>query len=66
MLLSRQEIFHRYNRLNSQMILGNATLVVMIHPLAGSIHPTNLGFQDEFPVAELVNVMDDSLLSDFG
>tara|TARA_B100000949_G_scaffold31042_1_gene24368 strand:+ start:63 stop:209 length:147 start_codon:yes stop_codon:yes gene_type:complete len=48
------------------MILGNATLVVMIHPLAGSIHPTNLAFQDEFPVAELVNVMDDSLLSDFG
>ena len=45
------------------MILGNATLVVMIHPLAGSIH---LAYQDEFPVAELVNVMDDSLLSGFG
>ena len=48
------------------MILGSATLVVMIHPLAGSIHPTKLAFQDEFPNAELVNVMDDSLLTDFG
>tara|TARA_Y100000815_G_C13163610_1_gene432704 strand:+ start:507 stop:653 length:147 start_codon:yes stop_codon:yes gene_type:complete len=48
------------------MILGNATLVVMIHPLAGSIHPTKLAFQDEFPNAELVNVMDDSPLTDFG
>ena len=63
MLQSGQEILHRYNRQNSQMILGNATLVVMIHPLAGSIH---LAYQDEFPVAELVNVMDDSLLSGFG
>tara|TARA_B100000745_G_scaffold270610_1_gene197612 strand:+ start:986 stop:1102 length:117 start_codon:yes stop_codon:yes gene_type:complete len=38
----------------------------MIHPLAGSIHPTKLAFQDEFPNAELVNVMYDSLLTDFG
>ena len=40
--------------------------VVMIHALAGSIHPTKLAFRDEFPDAELVNVMDDSLLPDFG
>lgn len=40
--------------------------VVMIHALAGSIHPTKLAFRDEFPDAELVNLMDDSLLIDFG
>ena len=40
--------------------------VAMIHALAGSIEPTKLAFHDEFPDAELVNVMDDSLLTDFG
>ena len=40
--------------------------VVMIHAVAGSIHPAKLAFQDEFPDAELVNVMDDSLLTDYG
>ena len=40
--------------------------VAMIHALAGSIEPTRLAFHDEFPDAELVNVMDDSLLTDFG
>ena len=40
--------------------------VVMIHAIAGSIHPTKLAFRDKFPDAELVNVMDDSLLADFG
>lgn len=40
--------------------------VAMIHAVAGSIEPTKLAFHDEFPDAELVNVMDDSLLTDFG
>jgi Asp/Glu/hydantoin racemase len=40
--------------------------VVMIHAVAGSIHPAETAFRDEFPDAELVNVMDDSLLTDYG
>ncbi|MDA0733850.1 MAG: aspartate/glutamate racemase family protein [Chloroflexi bacterium] len=40
--------------------------VTMIHAVAGSIHPTQMAFRDEFPDAELVNVMDDSLLADYG
>jgi Asp/Glu/hydantoin racemase len=40
--------------------------VVMIHAVAGSIRPAELAFRDEFPDAELVNLMDDSLLTDYG
>ena len=40
--------------------------VVMGHALAGSIHPAKLAFRDEFPDAELLNVMNDILLADFG
>ncbi len=39
--------------------------VVMIHALAESIPPVRLAFQDEFPEAEVVNVLDEGLLIDF-
>ena len=37
----------------------------MIHALGESIVPAKLAFQEEFPEAELVNVMDEGLFIDF-
>ena len=39
--------------------------VVMIHALAESIPPVRLAFQDEFPEAQVVNLLDEGLLADF-
>jgi Asp/Glu/hydantoin racemase len=39
--------------------------VVMIHALAESIPPVRMAFQDEFPEAEVVNLLDEGLLMDF-
>ena len=39
--------------------------VVMIHALAESIPPVRLAFQDEFPEAEVINLLDEGLLADF-
>lgn len=39
--------------------------VTMIHALAESIPPVRLAFSEEFPEAEVVNVLDESLLIDF-
>lgn len=39
--------------------------ITMIHAIPESIPPVKIAFQDEFPEAELVNVLDDSLLADF-
>ena len=39
--------------------------VVMIHALAESIPPVRLAFQDEFPDAEVINLLDEGLLIDF-
>jgi Asp/Glu/hydantoin racemase len=38
---------------------------VMIHATAGSVPPVRLAFQGEFPEAELINVLDESLFIDF-
>ena len=40
--------------------------VVMIHAVAESMQPTKLAFQDVFPEAELVNLLDEGLFLDFG
>ncbi len=40
--------------------------VVMIHAVAESIPPTKLAFQEVFPEAELVNLLDEGLFLDFG
>lgn len=40
--------------------------VVMIHAIAESMQPTKLAFQEVFPEAELVNVLDEGLFLDFG
>jgi Asp/Glu/hydantoin racemase len=40
--------------------------VVMIHAVAESMLPTKLAFQDVFPEAELVNLLDEGLFLDFG
>ena len=39
--------------------------VVMIHALAESIPPVRLAFKDEFPEAEVINLLDEGLLIDF-
>ena len=39
--------------------------VVMIHALAESIPPVRLAFEDEFPDAEVINLLDEGLLIDF-
>ncbi len=39
--------------------------VVMIHALAESIPPVRMAFQDEFPEAQVVNLLDEGLLADF-
>ncbi len=39
--------------------------VVMIHALAESILPVRLAFDDEFPEAEVINLLDEGLLIDF-
>ena len=39
--------------------------VVMIHAIAESIPPVQLAFQDEFPEAEVINLLDEGLLIDF-
>ena len=39
--------------------------VVMIHALAESIPPVRLAFRDEFPEAEVINLLDEGLLVDF-
>ena len=39
--------------------------VVMIHALAESIPPVRLAFQEEFPEAEVINLLDEGLLIDF-
>ena len=39
--------------------------VVMIHALAESIPPVRLAFMEEFPEAEVVNLLDEGLLVDF-
>jgi Asp/Glu/hydantoin racemase len=40
--------------------------VVMIHAVAESMQPSRLAFQEVFPEAELVNVLDEGLFLDFG
>jgi Asp/Glu/hydantoin racemase len=40
--------------------------VVMIHAVAESMPPTKLAFQEVFPEAELVNLLDEGLFLDFG
>jgi Asp/Glu/hydantoin racemase len=40
--------------------------VVMIHAVAESMPPTRLAFQEVFPEAELVNLLDEGLFLDFG
>lgn len=40
--------------------------VVMIHAIAESMPPTRLAFQEVFPEAELVNLLDEGLFLDFG
>jgi Asp/Glu/hydantoin racemase len=40
--------------------------VVMIHAITESMQPTKLAFQEVFPEAELVNVLDEGLFLDFG
>src|SRR5688572_23187501 len=40
--------------------------VVMIHAVAESMLPTKLAFQQVFPEADLVNVLDEGLFLDFG
>ena len=39
--------------------------VVMIHALAESMPPVRLAFRDEFPDADLINLLDESLFIDF-
>ncbi|MDA1129091.1 MAG: hypothetical protein O2913_10395, partial [Chloroflexi bacterium] len=39
--------------------------VTMIHAIAESIPPVRLAFKEEFPEAEVINVLDESLLIDF-
>ncbi len=39
--------------------------IVMIHALAESIPPVRLAFKDEFPEAEVINLLDEGLLIDF-
>lgn len=39
--------------------------VTMIHAIAESIPPVRLAFGDEFPEAEVINVLDEGLLTDF-
>ena len=39
--------------------------VVMIHALAESIPPVKLAFMEEFPQAEVINLLDEGLLVDF-
>ena len=39
--------------------------VVMIHALAESIPPVRLAFMEEFPEAEVINLLDEGLLVDF-
>ena len=39
--------------------------VVMSHALAESIPPVRLAFKDEFPEAEVINLLDEGLLIDF-
>lgn len=39
--------------------------VVMIHAIAESIPPVRLAFRDEFPEAEVINLLDEGLLIDF-
>ncbi|HEX9869493.1 MAG TPA: hypothetical protein VGC99_13045, partial [Candidatus Tectomicrobia bacterium] len=40
--------------------------VVMIHAVAESMQPTKLAFQEVFPEAQLVNLLDEGLFLDFG
>jgi Asp/Glu/hydantoin racemase len=40
--------------------------VVMIHAVAESMLPTKLAFQEVFPEAEIVNLLDEGLFLDFG
>lgn len=40
--------------------------VVMIHAVVESMPPTKLAFQEVFPEAELVNLLDEGLFLDFG
>jgi Asp/Glu/hydantoin racemase len=40
--------------------------VVMIHAVAESMQPTKIAFQEVFPEAELVNLLDEGLFLDFG
>ncbi len=39
--------------------------VTMIHAIAESIPPVQLAFREEFPEAEVINVLDETLLIDF-
>ena len=39
--------------------------VTMIHAIPESIPPVRLAFDDEFPEAEIINVLDETLLIDF-
>ena len=39
--------------------------ITMIHAIAESIPPVRLAFSEEFPGAEVINVLDEGLLTDF-
>jgi hypothetical protein len=39
--------------------------VVMLHAVAESMAPTKLAFQEVFPEAELINLLDEGLFRDF-
>lgn len=43
----------------------SAVRVAMIHALGESVAPVKMAFQEEFPEAELVNVLDEGLFIDF-
>ena len=44
---------------------GKPMRVTIIHAIAESIPPVRLAFADEFPEAEIINVLDETLLIDF-
>ena len=45
---------------------GAKMRVVMIHAVTESIPPVRIAFEEEFPEAEVVNLLDEGLLLDFG
>ncbi len=39
--------------------------IAMIHALGESVPPVKLAFREEYPEAELINILDESLFIDF-